>query len=113
MGFLHHSIFLQYFEIGRIELLRSLGLSYADLEHQGFLFAVVRVEIQYRAPAKFDDLLQLTTRLLRVTHVRNDHSYELKRGDILIAEGSTTVACIDREGKLQAIPKDLHVFPVD
>src|SRR5881628_4271312 len=62
MGYLHHSRFFQYFEIGRVELLRSMGHSYADLERQGVFFVVTKAEIRYRAPARYDDELTLITR---------------------------------------------------
>ena len=104
MGYLHHSRFLQYFEIGRVELLRSLGFSYAELERQGVFFVVVKAEVKYRAPARYDEELQLTTRVQRQTHVRIDHSYELKRDDRLLAEATTTIACVDREGRVTQIP---------
>src|SRR5207248_6607372 len=87
MGYVHHSRYLQYFEMGRVELLRSLGHSYADLERQGVYFVVTKAEIQYKAPARYDDELTLITRIVRQTHVRIDHAYELKRGDVLLAEG--------------------------
>ena len=108
MGYLHHSRYLQYFEIGRVELLRSLGHSYADLERQGVYFVVVKAEVRYKAPARYDEELTLTTRLVRATHVRYDHTYELRRGDALLAEGSTTIACVDREGQLRQIPDSLR-----
>lgn len=108
MGYLHHSRYLQYFEIGRVELLRSLGHSYAELEKQGILFVVVRAEIRYHAPARYDEVLELTTRLARQTHVRYDHSYELRREGALLAEGSTTIACVDRQGQLMQIPEWLR-----
>jgi acyl-CoA thioester hydrolase len=108
MGYVHHSRFLQYFEMGRVELLRHLGHSYAELERQGFFFAVVKVECRFRAPAGFDDELTLTTRITRQTHVRIDHAYELRHGDALLAEGSTTIACVDAEGTLCAIPETLQ-----
>src|SRR5438105_14403511 len=107
MGYLHHSRYLQYFEMGRIELLRSLGHSYVDLEQQGILFVVVKAEIRYKAAAKFDDELTLITRVIRQTHVRYDHTYELKRGDTLLAEASTTIACVGRDGELRQIPDSL------
>jgi acyl-CoA thioester hydrolase len=107
MGYLHHSRYLQYFEIGRIELLRAMGHSYADLEKAGVFFVVVKAEVRYRAPARFDDELTLHTRIVRQTTVRIDHAYELKRGDIQIAEGTTTVGCVDRSGQLQQIPEFL------
>ena len=49
MGYLHHSRFLQYFELGRVEMLRSQGVNYADLERQGVFFVVVKAEIRFRA----------------------------------------------------------------
>jgi acyl-CoA thioester hydrolase len=107
MGYLHHSRFLQYFEIGRIELLRSRGHSYADLEKQGIFFVVVKAQLSFKAPARFDDLLSLTTRLVKQTHVRYDHAYELRHGNVLVAEGTTTIACVNRGGNLIAIPASL------
>src|SRR5947207_15871743 len=107
MGYLHHSRYLQYFEMGRIELLRSLGHSYVELEKQGVFFVVVKAEIRFKAPAKFDDELTLTTTISRQTHVRIDHTYTLHRGQTLLAEGATTIACVDREGQLREIPSFL------
>jgi acyl-CoA thioester hydrolase len=107
MGYLHHSRYLQYFELGRVELLRSLGHSYADLEKAGVFFVVVKAEVRYKAPARYDDELTLTTRVVKQTHVRYDHTYELKRGTMLLAEGATTIACVDREGQLTQIPDSL------
>jgi acyl-CoA thioester hydrolase len=108
MGYLHHSRFLQYFEMGRVELLRSLGHSYAELEQVGIFFVVVKAQINFRAPAKFDDLLTLTTKIVKQTYVRIDHAYELKRDATLIAEGTTTIACVDRTGQLVQIPEALR-----
>jgi acyl-CoA thioester hydrolase len=107
MGFVHHSRYLQYFEMGRVELLRAQGFSYADLERQGVFFAVTKAQVQYRAPARFDDELTLLTRIVRQTTVRIDHEYTLKRVETLIAEGSTTIACLDRQGQLRHIPEFL------
>lgn len=107
MGYLHHSRYLQYFEIGRVELLRAQGFSYADLERAGVFFVVVKVEVRYRNPAKYDEELTLKTKLVRQTSVRLDHAYELSRGGTLLAEGTTTIACIGRDGQLQQIPEYL------
>ncbi|MDB5290270.1 MAG: ybgC [Phycisphaerales bacterium] len=107
MGYLHHSRYWQYFEMGRIELLRSLGYSYADLEKQGVFFVVVKVECRYKAPARYDEELSLTTRVVKQTHVRIDHAYELRRDGILLAEANTTIACVGRDGQLMPIPEFL------
>ena len=107
MGYLHHSRYLQYFEMGRIELLRKRGHSYADLEQKGVFFVVVKIECKYKAPARFDDEVSLITRIARQTPVRIDHAYELKRGSVLLADATSTIACVGRDGQLQAIPEFL------
>lgn len=107
MGYLHHSRYLQYFEMGRVEFLRHLGHSYADLERAGVFFVVVKAEVRYRAPARYDDEVILTTKLVRQTHVRYDHEYELRRGETLLATGATTIACVNRGGEVIQIPESL------
>jgi acyl-CoA thioester hydrolase len=104
MGLLHHANYLVYFEQGRTELLRQRGLAYRDLEDQGYFLVVVRMEIRYKAPARYDDLLTLRTTVARTTAVRIDHRYEVLRDGTLLAEGNSTLACVDRDGRLQALP---------
>jgi acyl-CoA thioester hydrolase len=108
MGYLHHSRFFQYFEMGRIELLRSLGHSYAELERDGVFFVVIKAAITFKSPARYDDEVALLTRVVKQTHVRIDHAYELKRGETLLAEGTTTIACVGRDGQLRQIPEKLN-----
>jgi acyl-CoA thioester hydrolase len=107
MGYLHHSRYLQYFEMGRVELLRAMGISYADLERQGVFFVVIKAEIRYKSPARYDEELQLTTWVAKQTFVRFDHTYELRRGDTVLAEASTTIACVGRDGQVRKIPDEL------
>jgi acyl-CoA thioester hydrolase len=107
MGVVHHSRFFQYFEMGRIELLRASGISYGDIEQSGFFFVVVKVECRYKAPARYDEELTLTTTVKKVTHVRIDHEYVLKRGHTILAEATTTIACVDKSGTLREIPQNL------
>jgi acyl-CoA thioester hydrolase len=108
MGYLHHSRYFQYFEMGRVELLRDLGHRYADLERAGVFFVVVKLECRYKAPARYDEELTLLTRVVKQTAVRIDHAYELKRGDTVLAEATSTIACVDRQGQLQPIPEFLQ-----
>ncbi len=63
--------------------------------------------MSYKSPARYDDELMLTTRIVRQTQVRIDHEYELRKGKTLVAEGSTTIACVGRDGQLRAIPEIL------
>lgn len=108
MGFLHHANYLVYFEQGRIELLRTRGLSYRDLEDKGYLLVLTKIEVRYKRPARYDDLLTLRTTVVKTTMVRIDHQYELFCGAQLLAEGNSTLACIDRDGRPQALPEFLQ-----
>lgn len=107
MGLLHHANYLVYFEQGRTELLRSQGLAYKDLEDQGYLLVLTRVHVHYLKPARYDDLLTLRTTVLRTTLVKIEHRYELLNEGVLLAEGTTTLACVTREGRVQALPQFL------
>ncbi len=107
MGFVHHSHYPVYFEMGRTEMLRSTGLDYKSVEEQGILLVIAKLNCRFILPAKYDDELRLRTRIKRVTYVRIEHRYELFRGEDLICEGETTLACIDREGNLTRLPPEL------
>lgn len=107
MGLLHHANYLVYFEQGRVELLRQRGLTYKDLEDKGFLLVLTKIEVRYRRPAFFDDLLTLRTTVVRTTAVKIEHEYQLLRGEELLAEGATTLGCVDRNGQVQRLPEDV------
>jgi acyl-CoA thioester hydrolase len=108
MGFLHHSHYLVYFEQGRTELLRAQGYSYRDLEDQGFLLVLTKVQVRYKSPARYDDLLTLRTTVVRTTLVKIEHRYELFRDGLLLAEGETTLGCLGKDGQVQALPSFLQ-----
>lgn len=80
-GIVHHSVYFVWFELGRVELLRSRGTSYRDLEAQGYDIIVADVSARYRAPARFDDLVALHTMLTAVRSRTFAFSYEVRRGD--------------------------------
>jgi len=110
MGALHHSRYWVYFEMGRTELLRAGGIAYADLEREGVLFVVARCAAKFLQPARYDDLLVLTTRIVKMGAARIDHAYELKRkrDGLLLATAETTLACVGRDGQLQPIPESIR-----
>lgn len=107
MGLLHHANYLVYFEMGRTELLRQQAVSYREIEDSGYFLVIVDVGCKFRRPARYDDLLTLRTTLERVTHVKIVHGYELYHESTLLAEGRTTLACVDRDGRPQALPPSL------
>lgn len=114
MNVAHHTAYAAWFEMGRTELLRACGLSYAALERAGVLLAIVRLEARYKRPARYDDLLELTTRVVGASRVKIEHEYELRLAERtdgtahapgeLLATASTTLACIDRDGRPAALP---------
>lgn len=107
MGFVHHSHYLKYFEIGRTELLRAAGGSYRDMEASGQLVVVVRIDCRYRAPARYDDLIDVTTQITKITAAKILHHYVIRRDQTVLVEADVTLAVIDRQGQLQRVPQSL------
>jgi acyl-CoA thioester hydrolase len=108
MGVVHHATYLVYFEAGRVEWLRRRGITYADWTARGVQVPVVDAQVQYRAPSRFDDVLSIETTLARLRTVSLDYTYRILRGETLIAEGSTRLACIDGAHKLLRIPDTIQ-----
>ncbi len=107
MGFVHHSNYLRYFEIGRTELLRASGGCYREMETAGQLVVVVRIDCRYRNPAKYDDLIQVKTRIEKVTAGKIIHGYVISRNETTLVEATVTLAVIDRSGRVQRVPQAL------
>jgi acyl-CoA thioester hydrolase len=107
MGVLHHARYFVYFEIGRTELLRACGIRYRDLEAQGLFYVVARLDCRFKYPARYDDLLTLTTTTERLSPVRVDHSYELRCDQRLLATANTTLALVARDGRPTGLPDEL------
>ena len=70
---------------------------------------IVKIGCSYRRPARYDDVLRLNTRTVRVTAAKIEHEYQLYRGEELLCEGHSTLACVDRDGRVQRVPEWLHV----
>jgi len=100
----HHANYLTYFEMGRTEMLREQGYTYRAFEDAGLFMVVAEASCQYRAPAEYDDLLRLRTRVEKITAASIRHAYELIRERQIIATGSTLVVCVDQEGKIRRLP---------
>jgi len=107
MGYLHHANHINYFEMGRTELLRAQGGDYRSIEESGLFLVVVKLECRYHAPARYDDLLTLKTRVERVSAVKIEHGYQLFRGEQLLATAKSVLACVDREGNVQRLPESI------
>jgi acyl-CoA thioester hydrolase len=109
-GVIHHTAYPVWFEMGRTELLRVNGLAYKALEQAGVSFVIAELYIKYRQPAYYDEELQLETTCSNVTASKIEHTYKLSRcsDNILLAEGSSILACVNEEGKVRRIPEFLY-----
>ena len=112
-GRVHHANYLTWFELGRVELLRAMGHSYRELEAAGVMLVVAEMNVRYFLPAFFDDVLALRTTTLKAKGARIEHKYEVHRGQALLAEAISTLACIDKAGRVSRLPKWLAGPPGD
>lgn len=108
MGIVHHSSYLLYFEAGRVEWLRSRGVTYADWAARGIHLPVVEANLVYKSPARFDDLVTVETSLAELRTVSLKFAYKVRRGEHLLVEGSTRLACIDDKHTLLRIPEPMR-----
>lgn len=79
MGVVYHANYLNWFEIGRTELIREMGMPYKEIEARGLLLPVVELDVKYRLPARYDDLIAIYTRVVDFTYVRLEFAYEIRR----------------------------------
>lgn len=107
MQLLHHSNYLTYFEIGRTELFRAQGGSYRKMEELGLFFVVAKVNVRFKKPARYDDVLALTTSIKRQTPAKLEHEYVLKRCDEVLTTAESVIACVNQSGDVQRIPENL------
>ena len=106
MGVVHHSNYVVYFEVGRIEFTRQAGAPYADLEAQGFSLAVSEVNIRYITAAHFDQVIAVRTWLEDARSRTVAFGYEIVDAVSreLLATGRVKLICIDRKGQVRRIP---------
>jgi acyl-CoA thioester hydrolase len=110
MGVAWHGEYLAWFEVGRTELLRGLGLTYRELEEQGLRLPVIEVQVRYLRPAVYDDLLEVRTGIGHLSGARVVFVYEVVREGAPgpLATGTTSHAAVDRDGRPRRLPEDLR-----
>lgn len=110
MGVAWHGDYLAWFEVGRTDLLRGCGCTYRDLETQGLRLPVIEVQARFLRPARYDDVLEIRTRVTELRKVRVTFAYEVRREGTEgpLATGSTSHAVLDREGRPCRIPEELR-----
>ncbi len=110
MGVVYYANYLRWFEKGRTEFLRQIGLPYASIEQRGFHFPVVEVNCRYCESARYDEVVKVETELARIRRASLTFSYRIAResDDVLLATGSTKHACLDRAGRPIRMPQVLR-----
>jgi acyl-CoA thioester hydrolase len=110
MGVAYHANYLVWCEVGRTDLIRQLGMTYAEMERQGILLAVADAHVRYHASARYDDVVRIATRCTGVRSRMVTFTYELTRvrpeggaGERL-ASATTTLVSLDASGRPAALP---------
>ena len=107
MGVVYYANYLVWFEVASADLLRSLGWTYRDMEHEGFTLPVIEAHCEYRQGARYDDDVEVRTRAKKLSPVRVQFDYEaIRRADgATLATGHTVHATIDRQGRPVRMPE--------
>jgi acyl-CoA thioester hydrolase len=109
MGVVYYANYLRWFEQGRSEFLRQIGLPYQTIEEQGLHFPVTEVSCRYFRSARYDDVITIATQLTSVGRATLNFDYTISReaDSASLASGSTRHACVDADGRITRIPMNL------
>lgn len=105
MGIVYHSNYIIWFEVGRTELFREIGLPYTVFEEQGLALAVIEATCRYRQPAMYDDELLIHTQVEEFSSRKVTFSYTIRKDSLLLTEGKTTHIFLNKEGRVVDIRK--------
>ena len=110
MGVAYHGGYFAWFEVGRTDLLRGVGITYKQLEGEGLRLPVIETQARFLLPAYYDDVLEIRTELLDLRGARVSFSYEIHRDGTTgpIATASTCHAAVDKDGRPRRLPEILR-----
>lgn len=97
MGYCYYGNYAQFFEVGRVEALRSIGLSYKDIEASGIMLPVSSFKVDFLAPAFYDDLLDIQTKITKLEGAQLTFDYKAIRDSQILALGSTILVFVDKK----------------
>lgn len=108
-GIVYYANYLKFIERGRSEYVRALGIDQTRLrEAQGIVFAVRRVEADYLAPARFDDLLTVTTAVVELGGARIVMDQQVTRGGAVLFSARVTLVCLGADGRAARMPAEVR-----
>ena len=107
MGYLYHANHISYCHQARTEMMRKLGIHDAEIEKQGFMMPVIEFNIQYKTPAKYDELLTITTTIKEVPKIRFYFEYEIRneKGE-LVSKSNSQVVFVDKQSRKPMLVPD-------
>ncbi|GGL81326.1 4-hydroxybenzoyl-CoA thioesterase [Deinococcus aerolatus] len=107
MGVVHHATYPVWFEVGRTDLMRELGLPYTEIEARGYYLMLSGLNVEYRRAARYDDDLTVTTRISALRSRTVTFVYEVRRGEELVATGETRHIATDKAYRPARMPQDV------
>ena len=112
MGIVYHTNYIKWFEIGRTELLRDMGITYAAFESRGFNLPLTKAYCHYMLPARYDQILLIETEIeyIKRASVKFNCAIWDEKQEKKLVEGYTVHACTNGEGKIVRIPEDVMVM---
>ena len=108
MSIAYHGTYFRWFELGRCELMRSMGVVYREFEESGFGLPVVDIHAKFYLPASYDDEITITSWVPELNRASMRFAYLIHRGDTLLTEGFTHHACTNTDGKVVRFPKSFY-----
>ncbi|MEM6893405.1 MAG: thioesterase family protein [Bacteroidota bacterium] len=100
MGVVYHGNYAQYLEMGRVEWLRALGITYRSMEENGIMLPVISLQMNFKQSALYDDLLTVETRLVKTPSVKIEFDYTIRNeADVVLVEANTVLAFMDKKNK--------------
>jgi len=110
MGIVHHATYPIWMELGRSDWLRELGQSYAEWEAQGVMLTVAELKVKFRAPARYDELVEVRTRLLEAGRRKVVFGYDIYRDGLKLVEGESIHFVAGPDGRSRVMPDHLIEF---
>lgn len=106
-GVVYYANYLKHLEEGRTEFLRGIGIDTSEYAKRGILFPVVRIEIDYKAPARYGDLIEIRTSVEKIGNASVCFLQEIKRDGALLLMGKVVWACVDKDMKAKPVPEEI------
>ena len=109
LGIVYHTNYIKWFEIGRGELLRELGIPYSQIENMGYYLPLTEVNCHYLSPARYDQIVLIETQIIFVTRASIKFRFLIwdEKQEKTLVEGESVHACINKQGKIVRIPREI------